>query len=96
MLKYECIENFAMEPGKGRYKTMIITNIVLVFFLSPPFFCMHLLMILCDTTLRKFSWALTIALSMHHKKRDLFEWKVGLLQRIYLGCDPKIWKALTQ
>lgn len=84
-LSYRTIPNFTMQPGHGRYRTMIAANVLLSILLFIPVVAAEL-------------W--TSALYWRRYRRggpshSMLYWKVGLLQRIYLGCDPQIWAALT-
>jgi hypothetical protein len=88
MKKFEPIEDFDIVPEKGRYRSAILINLILSSFVLVP--------ICVASGIAEGLRFYRLSYWLEEKLMDMFAFKVWLMQRVYLGCDPRVWELLTK
>jgi hypothetical protein len=88
MKRFEPIEGFDIVPEKGRYRRAILINLILSAFVLVP--------LAVVSGIAEKLLCFRLAYWLDEKLMDMFAFKVWLMQRVYLGCDPRVWELLTK
>jgi hypothetical protein len=89
MKRFRPITDFDLVPGGGRYYSAGVVNILFGALVLIP---MWLVYIAVDRLLPGSG----ISDSVSTFAWRLFDFKIWLMQRIYLGCEPQLWAALNR
>jgi len=90
--RFSPISNLDIVRGGGRYWPAMAVNILFSASILVP---MALALIAAEriTVIFRKREPIRAGWRVYHR---VFNFKVWVIQRVYLGCDPQLWAALTQ
>lgn len=90
--RFNPVSNMEIVRGGGRYWPAMAVNILFSALILAPWALVLIVAERITVVFRKRN-LFTAGWKIYHR---VFNFKVWVIQRVYLGCDPQLWAALTR